>query len=152
MEIALWRGNRINPRDHPMQHIEVQPVEVGPPGQRPVVLVADDSADMRGLLREVLEGAGYEVIAVASGGRALAEMGERRPHVVITDLFMPGMSGFTLRSQMLRRHELTRIPVIVLSAYWQRPSETLEAVDVLRKPLNVNRLLESVRRAIDGGT
>ena len=133
-----------------MQQIEAQPVEVRPPGRRPVVLVAEDSADMRAVLREILEPEGYEVVAVASGGRALSEMADRLPDLVITDLFMPGMSGFTLRSQMLRRHELTRIPVIVLSAYWQRPSETLEAVAILRKPLNVDRLLESVRRAIDG--
>ncbi len=133
-----------------MQQIEAQPVEVRPPDQRPVVLVAEDSVEMRAVLREVLEAEGYEVIAVASGGLALTEMAERLPDLVITDLFMPEMSGFTLRSHMLRRHELTRIPVIVLSAYWQRPSETLEAVAVLGKPLNIDRLLESVRRAIDG--
>lgn len=114
----------------------------------PLVLVADDSAEMRALIRDVLEGEGYEVIAVASGGQALREMSSRRPDLVITDLLMPGMSGFSLRTLMLRRTDLADIPVIVLSAYWHRPGETLDVVEVLTKPIGVDRLIQSVRRAI----
>ena len=116
----------------------------------PLVLVADDSADMCTLIREVLEGEGYEVITVGSGGRALREMSSRRPDLVITDLLMPGMSGFSLRTLMLRRTELADIPVIVLSAYWHRPSETLDVVDVLTKQISIDRLIESVRRSTGG--
>ena len=110
------------------------------------VLVADDSAEMRSLLADVLTDAGYEVRTVASGGRALSEMTSRRPDVLITDLFMPGMTGFSLRAEMLRRPKLATVPVIVLSAYWHRPGETLEVADVLTKPLNIDRLLASVER------
>lgn len=116
--------------------------------RRPLVLVAEDSSDLRGLLVEVLEAEGCDVVAVASGGRALSEMMQRPPDLLITDLFMPGMSGFALRSLMLKRPSLARIPVIVLSAYWHRPSETLEVADVLTKPLNIDRLIESVRRLV----
>ena len=117
---------------------------------RPLVLVADDSAEMRDLIRGVLEGEGYEVIAVGSGGQALREMSSRRPDLVITDLLMPGMSGFSLRTLMLRRADLADIPVIVLSAYWHRPGETLDVVEVLTKPIGVDRLIQSVRRATGG--
>ena len=119
-------------------------VAVGPTTRR--ILVVDDSPDMRALLEDVLEYAGYEVVAAASGARALAEMNAQRPDLVITDLLMPGMSGFTLRATMLRNPDLASIPVIVLSAYWRRPSDTLEASDVLAKPLNIDRLLEAVGR------
>ncbi len=127
------------------------PVETAPdPTPQPAagryVLVADDSAEMRSLLSDVLTDAGYEVQTVASGGRALSEMTARRPDVLITDLFMPGMTGFSLRAEMLRRPQLATVPVIVLSAYWHRPSETLEVADVLTKPLNIDRLLASVQR------
>ena len=115
---------------------------------QPSVLVADDSVDMRELLAELLEYEGYEVRVVASGGRALTEMIARPPDLLITDLFMPGMSGFSLRALMLRRPELASVPVIVLSAYWHRPSETLEVADVLTKPLNIDRLFDSVRRLL----
>jgi CheY-like chemotaxis protein len=122
-----------------------------PPARRPLVLVAEDSADMRSLLTEVLESEGCEVIGVSSGGRALSEMSVRRPDLVITDLFMPGMTGFALRSLMLKRPDLSGIPVIVLSAYWHRPSETLEVADVITKPINIDRLVESVRRLVPAG-
>jgi CheY-like chemotaxis protein len=133
------------PRAHTQPPV-ASPME---PRLRPRILVVDDSSDMRGLLREVLEMAGYDVVAAASGARALAEMNERLPDVVITDLLMPGMSGFTLRATMLRNPRLAAIPVIILSAYWARPSDTLEAVDVLAKPLNIDHLLDAVARLAD---
>lgn len=115
---------------------------------RPLALVVDDSEDMRVLLREVLEPCGLEVVTAASSGRALALMTRRIPNFVITDLMMPGMSGFSLRSQMLRRPELAKVPVIVLSAYWARPGETLDAIAVLTKPVNVDRLVDAVDLAL----
>ncbi len=111
----------------------------------------DDSADMRTLIAEVLTPAGYEVVGVPSGARALRFMADRIPDVMITDLFMPGMSGFTLRSTMLRRPDLAHIPVIVLSAYWHRPGETLDAVEAIPKPINIDRLLEAVGRLTRAG-
>ena len=115
---------------------------------RGLVLVVDDSPDMRALISDVLTEEGYEVVVAPSGGRALTLMAERPPDLVITDLFMPGMSGFTLRGEMLRRPDLARVPVVVLSAFWQRPSETLDVVDVLGKPLDLDRLLDVVARAV----
>ena len=124
------------------------PVIERPPTRRPLVLVADDSADMRSLLTDVLESEGCDVSAVPSGARAVSEMTVRPPDLVITDLFMPGMSGFALRALMLKRPDLAAIPVIVLSAYWHRPSETLEVADVITKPINIDRLIDSVRRLV----
>ncbi len=113
---------------------------------RPLILVVDDSAAVRDLVRDVLEPDGYEVIGAASGARALTLMAERIPALVITDLLMPAMSGFALRAAMLRRAELAAIPVVILSGYWHRPKETLEAADVLSKPINLDRLRETARR------
>jgi CheY-like chemotaxis protein len=64
---------------------------------------------------------------------------------------MPGMSGVELRAQMLRDPTMARIPVVVLSAYWRRPGETLEAFDVLPKPLSIDRLLSVMERLQTGG-
>jgi CheY-like chemotaxis protein len=116
------------------------------------VLVVDDARDMRDLLQEVLEAAGYEVTCCASGARALEVLAARRPDLVITDLLMPGMSGFSLRTAMLRRPDLATIPVVVLSAYWHRPGETLDAAAALSKPVSVDRLLATVARLTDPST
>jgi CheY-like chemotaxis protein len=110
------------------------------------ILVVDDSIDMRDLLQDVLEAAGYEVTCCASGARALEVLASRRPDLVITDLLMPGMSGFSFRAAMLRRPDLATIPVVILSAYWQRPGETLDAAEALPKPVSIDRLLATVAR------
>lgn len=134
-------------------HLPTEPAEptvtadVIQPARRRRILVVDDSEDMRDLLREVLERRGHEVETAGSSGRALGIMRDRVPDLVITDLMMPGMSGFALRSLMLRHPDLVGVPVIVLSAYWRRPSETLDAVAVLTKPINLDRLLETVEAA-----
>ncbi len=125
---------------------ELADVDVG----RGLVLVVDDSPDMRALIGDVLTDEGFEVLTASSGGRALSLMAERRPDLVITDLMMPGMTGFRLRGEMLRRSDLASVPVVVLSAFWQRPSETLDALDVIAKPLNIDQLLGVVNRAVDG--
>ena len=114
------------------------------------VLVVDDSPEMRSLIGDVLTEEGFEVLLAASGDRALSLMAERRPDLVITDLLMPGMNGFTLRGEMLHRADLAQVPVVVLSAFWQRPSETLDVVDVIAKPLDLDRLLAVVRLALEG--
>lgn len=114
---------------------------------RRLVLVVDDSADMRDLIDDLLTEQGYEVLTAPSGRHALSLLEARVPHLVITDLLMPGMDGFALRGEMLRRPELAQVPVIVLSSFWQRPSETLDAVDVIGKPLDMERLLRAVHLA-----
>jgi CheY-like chemotaxis protein len=118
--------------------------------RRARILVADDSSEMRALLDELLSDEGYDVTVAASGARALSIMNDDPPDLLITDLLMPGMSGFALRTLMLRRPDLAAVRVVVLSAYWHRPSETLDVAAVLEKPLNIDRLLETVRRLTDG--
>ena len=117
-------------------------------------LVVDDSAAMRDVLREVLESAGWHVALAGSAQRALRLMAQHRPDVVIIDLLMPGMSGFAMRSRMLRDPALADIPVVILSAYWARPAETLDATAILAKPVNIDRLLEvteEIRRTVASG-
>lgn len=121
----------------------------GPERRRPLIFAVDDSPDMRDLLADVLGHAGYDVVSVPSAARALSLMAERQPDLVITDLLMPGMSGFALRAAMLKRPDLAAIPVVILSGYWQRPSETLDASAVLSKPLNIDRLLGCVRQLLE---
>ena len=110
------------------------------------ILVVDDEAPIRRSLKVNLETRGYMVDTAETGEKAMVALENRRPDLLILDLLMPGMTGFSLRALMLRRPALAGIPVIILSAYWHRPSDTLDVAEVITKPLNIDRLVDSVKR------
>ena len=69
----------------------------------PTVLVVDDEASIRELLRRILEGAGYTVAAAGDARSALAAMAEHSPHVVFLDVHLPGSNGLWLADQIQAR-------------------------------------------------
>jgi len=69
-----------------------------PSAQR--ILLADDNADMRGYVARLLRQRGYEVEAVPNGLAALRAAREREPHLVLTDIMMPGLDGFGLLREL----------------------------------------------------
>ena len=80
------------------------------------VLVVDDDATLRELLRRILEGAGYTVVEAENGRIALERLRTMAPGVILLDLMMPEMDGFEVVAEM-RRHEAWRtIPIVVVTA------------------------------------
>ena len=77
------------------------------------IIIADDNAELRSLLSEILTDAGYSVRTAADGFAALAEMKEKAPDILITDLNMPGMSGFKLI--LLVRRGFADVAIIAMS-------------------------------------
>ncbi len=117
------------------------------------ILVVDDDRDIRGLAASVLEGAGYDVRAVASGREAFALL-EREPcALVLLDINMPGMDGWqTLR--LIRADErLAETPVVMFSvkAELRDKMASLQegADDYLPKPFVVDELVRRVRAVLD---
>jgi len=83
------------------------------------VLLVDDEPDARELLSEVLEQYGAQVIAVASAGEALAALRAQRPHVLVSDIGLPGEDGYSLmqRVRALPVSEGGATPAAALTAY-----------------------------------
>jgi GAF domain-containing protein/CheY-like chemotaxis protein len=80
------------------------------------VLVVDDDAEVRRLLRRMLEPAGYAVVEAENGRAALERLREIPPSVILLDLMMPEMDGFEFVAE-LRRHEAWRgVPIVVITA------------------------------------
>lgn len=81
------------------------------------VLIVDDHAGDRNLLRRMIESqSGYEVVEAAGGEEAIDLMEQLSPHIVILDLLMPEVDGFTVL-ESIKSDEMTRsIPVIVVTA------------------------------------
>ena len=126
-------------------------------GNRPRLLLVDDDAGLLRLLSLRLAAAGYEVSAVESGEQALTRLSAFDPHLIITDLRMPGMDGMTL----FERVHATRpdLPVLVLTAHGTIPDAFNAAArgvfSYLTKPYDSKLLLECIRRALhrnDGTT
>jgi CheY-like chemotaxis protein len=117
------------------------PLRDGDP--EPFVLVVEDDDDLRDSLLALIDSVGLHALGAADGRQALACMrGRVRPSLILLDLMMPGMDGWTLRGRLLRDPELARIPVIVLTAHGDTgyAERALRALAVLRKPFGVEPL------------
>jgi two-component system alkaline phosphatase synthesis response regulator PhoP len=80
---------------------------------RELILVVDDDDKIVELLRAYLAGAGYEVISAGDGPEALRLLGERRPHLVVLDLMLPGLDGMDVIQEARRGRS---VPILMLSA------------------------------------
>ena len=114
------------------------------------VLVVDDDAALRRMLALRLESAGYEVISAASGDEACACLHDSAPHMVITDLRMPGMNGIELLHAVQKIQP--GVPVAILTAHGDIPDAVSAtqagAVDFLTKPVGTE-ILDVVRRHLN---
>ena len=83
------------------------------------ILLVEDDADSRELIAMFLEGCGAEVSAVGSAAEALASFAARRPDLVVSDIAMPGKSGYDLIRELRSRpsQEGGRVPAVALTAY-----------------------------------
>jgi threonine synthase len=88
------------------------------------LLIVDDDADARRLIRRVLESQGsYRIREAENGIRALQEFDDHRPDLVILDLMMPGMDGFSVLEEMKAKSEEVDIPIIIVTAKELTPIE-----------------------------
>jgi two-component system response regulator CpxR len=111
-------------------------------GRRASVLVVDDDHAIREVMAEVLRDEGYDVVCAENGLQALREMRkEHRPDLVLLDLMMPVMSGWEVLEQIEGSADLSRIPVVVVSAMSGPGGH-----EHLSKPVDLARLLATVGR------
>jgi CheY-like chemotaxis protein len=107
-----------------------------------VVLVVDDDDDCRAVLAFVLESAGYEVVAANGGAQALGALAAGlRPLAIALDLMMPGVDGYRVLERLRASPELSRIPVVVVSASLVGLECPAGATAALKKPVDVDALL-----------
>ena len=122
----------------------------------PLILIAEDDGDIRGLLKLYLEGEGFRVLEADNGADALALAREKTPDMAILDVMMPQMNGFEL-TRALRKY--SDIPILILSAKSQDNDKilglNLGADDYIGKPFNpveiVARVKAQLRRASRAG-
>ena len=121
--------------------------EIG--GDRPRLLIIEDEPDLRNYLTRLFMKDGYAAVAVGDAESALTLLDSNAPDMVITDVMLPGHSGFDLLTSLRHDERLARLPVVVLTARADAESAVeafaAGADDFVIKPFNSAELLARVR-------
>ena len=117
------------------------------------ILIVDDDIDFVEATKTILESKPYEVIVACEGNEGLQKAREENPDLIILDVIMPVKDGFTAAEQLKKDPQLSKIPVIMLTAFAAKGGETsipvsrgftLEAEDYIEKPVSPQELLARV--------
>jgi CheY-like chemotaxis protein len=124
-------------------HSETAPV---PAPVLPSVLVVDDEPQVVWVLQFSLEAEGYTTYAANNGVEALHEIAQHRPNLMVLDIMMPTMDGWSVLEEMLKLPDDERPRVVIVSALSslrdRAKASELGAVAYVPKPFNVEDLLE----------
>src|SRR5258708_5353381 len=115
------------------------------------VLVVDDEIDTLNLLRTILEISGYEAFTTLNSVDAITLADVERPDLILLDIMMPKLDGFTL-CKMMRLHPVTaKLPIVFVTAYSALDIEERRreagADMVLPKPIGMDALIEAIEKA-----
>ncbi|MFT7722174.1 MAG: response regulator [Roseateles sp.] len=114
-----------------------------------LVLVADDSKIVRVKISRLLAAQGYRVALADSGEQALALLAAERPHLLITDVEMPGIDGFELTRQVRATPATATLPVVMITSSDDKHDEARAAgvTQLLGKPYPEEALVAAIEQA-----
>lgn len=120
------------------------------------LLVVEDIPDILRLLDATLKFKGYRVVTARNGQEALDAIQEERPAIIITDILMPKMDGFSLVHRLRIDPETRDIPVIFLTATYVAPEDKAFALTIgvtrfIEKPVNFEQFLPAVAELMAKG-
>ncbi|OLP18201.1 two-component system sensor histidine kinase/response regulator [Leptolyngbya sp. 'hensonii'] len=123
---------------------------IGHGGAQKTILVVDDKWENRSVLVHLLDPLGFRVIEAENGATALTQVTQEQPNLIITDLLMPVMDGYTLLQQLQNSDAFRDIPVIVSSAsvseLEQQQSLDAGGDDFLSKPVQAEELFQMIEK------
>lgn len=112
------------------------------------ILLIEDNPTSRQLMSDYLEHYGWNVLSLEQGAAFPSAMSQFKPHLVLLDLKLPDLDGYTLLEQVQQHGEWCRVPVIVVSAFaFQSDREkalNLGARQYLVKPVNLIQLRQAI--------
>lgn len=124
-----------------------------PSGRSPArILLVDDDAEIIETMSLTLEAQGYEILVARDGNQGLAMAERDNPDLVILDMMMPKRSGFLVLERLRRTREIPLRIIMITANEGSRHkmyAEMLGVDDYLRKPFQMERLVESVRRLLE---
>ena len=122
------------------------------PSCKPIILIAEDSADSREVMQLLLEQRGYQVVAADDGLHALEVAVSSRPNLVLLDLDLPKLDGLSVTRNLRMDPKFKDVPIIILSGHdpsrFRQDSLDAGCDDYLLKPIDFDSLHELLDRMI----
>lgn len=119
---------------------------------KPKILIVEDDKHNLELLRVVLETHGFEIITATTGEEALTAAREEKPALIMMDMQMPVMDGYTATRHLKADPELAAVPVVVVTAYAltgdREKALACGCVDYITKPINTRELPERLNKIL----
>ena len=117
------------------------------------LLVVEDIPDILSLLDATLRFKGYRVVTARNGEEALEAIQRERPALIITDILMPRMDGFSLVHRLRINPDTRNIPVVFLSATYVAPEDKAFALTIgvtrfIEKPVKFDEFLQEIERLL----
>ena len=116
------------------------------------VLVVDDDADLVKMLKVRIEAEGYEFMSSVDGKDMLDVLKIKKPHIILLDIMLPTMDGYSALREMRKNEEYANIPVIILSAKEKKKVGDLFILEKIaffvEKPFETKELMEKIKIAI----
>jgi len=118
-----------------------------------VIMIVDDELSVLNLLKNILEEEGYVISLAASGEQGLRKLEDIKPHLLILDMMMPGLSGLDVCEKVRATPEWKDIKIMFLTVMRKTKDiedklKKLDVVDYLQKPFMVDELVKRVKIAI----
>jgi len=111
---------------------------------RLTVMIVDDNEDIREMLRQMVENLGYHVVEAENGQEAIEVARHRCPNLILMDLNMPVMDGFTATRQLRQMVHVCSVPIVAVSANRREQSQADALAagcnEYLTKPVNFHQL------------
>ncbi|MCL4268544.1 MAG: response regulator [Anaerolineales bacterium] len=120
------------------------------------ILYVEDNPDNRNLIRRVLSAEGYSFVEAANAKQAIEKLASEKVDLILMDINMPDVDGYTLTSTIKHMTEFSRIPIIAVTANVMRGDreKSLEAGcdGYIQKPIDIDTLAQQIERFMPRST
>ena len=114
------------------------------------ILLVEDQADNRKIIRDMLRGADYEITEAENGEEALAAIAKQRPDLILMDIQLPIMDGYTVTRKIKGDPVLRSIPIIAVTSYAlsgeEKKAREAGCDDYVPKPFSPRQLRAKIRQ------
>jgi two-component system, cell cycle response regulator DivK len=111
------------------------------------ILVVEDQEDNRQIMRDMLAGTDYEITEAENGEEALAAIAKRRPDLILMDIQLPIMDGYTATRRIKDDPALRAIPIIAVTSYVEdEKARAAGCVEYVPEPYSPRQLLAKIRQ------